>query len=76
MSMYEKGSPYAVEVKAGETSYICQCGLTGNAPFCDGSHSAAPGTAPLAHTADQDGALYVCGCGKTGNGPFCDGSHK
>lgn len=76
MSMYDKGSPYAQAVKVGETVYICQCGLTQNAPFCDGSHAAKPGAAPLAYTAQQDETLYICGCGKTGNPPMCDGSHN
>lgn len=75
--MYAKKAPYEVPVKAGQTVYLCRCGKSANPPFCDGAHQThAPGTAPLAHTAAQDGAVYVCGCGKTGNSPFCDGSHS
>lgn len=75
--MYTKKSPHEVPTKAGETTYICRCGKTNNAPFCDGSHSTQnTGMTPLAHTADKDGSIWVCGCGKTKNGPFCDGSHK
>lgn len=75
MSIYTKGSPHIQEMKAGETVYICRCGKTGNAPFCDGSHEGS-GKTPYAHTADADGAVYFCGCGKSGNIPFCDGSHN
>lgn len=73
--MYGKGSPHIEELKSGDTVYICRCGKTGNAPYCDGSHSGTNFT-PLVHTADKDGAVYICGCGKTGNTPFCDGSHS
>ena len=31
-------SPYAADVKAGETYYWCSCGLSKSQPFCDGSH--------------------------------------
>ncbi len=72
--MYSSGSPIIEELKAGETVYICCCGKTANAPYCDGSHQGTDKT-PLAHTPDKDGPVYVCGCGKSGNIPFCDGSH-
>lgn len=76
MDLYEKGSPHVIDVPSGETVHICQCGHTGNPPYCDGSHSKYPGTEPLAHTATDDSSLYICGCGKTGNKPWCDGSHQ
>jgi CDGSH-type Zn-finger protein len=75
--MYDKNSPYEVELKAGQTVYLCRCGKTQSAPYCDGSHSSLGGVVePLAHTADKDGKAYVCGCGKSGNIPWCDGSHS
>jgi CDGSH-type Zn-finger protein len=76
MSMYQKGAPYEQEIKAGETVYICRCGLTESAPFCDGSHTGKPGVSPLEYAAQRDETLYICGCGKTGNVPMCDGSHN
>ncbi|MFW2374622.1 MAG: CDGSH iron-sulfur domain-containing protein [Gammaproteobacteria bacterium] len=75
MKLYEQGQPYAVEVNAGDSVYLCQCGLTQTPPFCDGSHKATDKT-PFAHTAESKETIYVCGCGKSGNLPFCDGSHN
>jgi len=76
MSMYEKGFPYMVKVKAGETVHLCQCGHSKNPPYCDGAHGAYPSGEPLAYTAQKSETLRVCGCGKTGNMPMCDGSHN
>lgn len=73
--MYTNGRPYVASLKAGEAVYICQCGHTKNAPYCDGSHSQYPGKEPLVYTAAADESVYICGCGKTANKPWCDGSH-
>jgi len=75
MGMNDQGYPYTVKVEAGEAVYLCQCGKTANAPYCDGSHQGTDIT-PLAHTPETDGNIHVCGCGKTGSVPFCDGSHN
>ncbi len=77
MSMYDRGGPYEVSVKAGEEVYICQCGATGTPPFCDGAHKSLPGDqSPYLYHAEQDTTAWICGCGKSGNMPFCDGSHN
>jgi CDGSH-type Zn-finger protein len=34
--------PYKLVV-GGETQFLCQCGLSRNQPFCDGSHGLAKG---------------------------------
>jgi CDGSH-type Zn-finger protein len=36
--------PFEITI-GGETQYICACGLSGNLPYCDGTHE---------HTADED----------------------
>ena len=73
--MYSCGKPYIAAMKKGESIYICQCGHTKTPPYCDGSHTQHPGSAPLAHQATADGPVYICGCGKSANKPWCDGSH-
>lgn len=43
----EKG-PY--RLKEGDKKNICMCGLSGNQPFCDGSHAKVMG--------EKEGKLY------------------
>lgn len=76
MSMYDNKAPYRIEVKAGSTHYICQCGATKTPPYCDGSHQALDHAGPLEFKAGTDATLYICGCGQSNNKPWCDGAHN
>lgn len=66
--------PVVMETNAGKY-WWCQCGLSKNQPFCDGSHKTTSFT-PIEVTIDQSRNIAWCACKQTGNAPFCDGSHK
>ena len=68
-------SPYAVDIKAGESYAWCACGQSKNQPFCDGSHKDS-GFKPRMFSNEKDETVYLCGCKHTHNAPFCDGTHK
>ena len=68
-------TPFAIDVKAGDTKAFCLCGLSKNGPFCDGSHKATNIT-PKVVTFDEDKTVYACGCKQSKQRPYCDGSHK
>ena len=55
--------------------FICACGLTSKAPFCDGTHKGSE-FAPKAYTATESKTVYFCGCKHSKNKPLCDGTHK
>ncbi len=68
--------PIVVNEIAGKKAY-CQCGLSANLPYCDGSHSReGTGLAPIVVTVDAPGKKAICQCHQSGNRPWCDGTHS
>lgn len=68
--------PIVVEETAGKKAY-CQCGLSANLPYCDGSHSSeGTGLAPIVVAVESPGKKAVCQCHQSGNRPWCDGTHS
>ena len=67
--------PAQVELEAGKTYAWCACGLSGDQPFCDGTHSKTD-LKPKVFKAEKSETAYLCQCKQTANSPFCDGSHN
>jgi sterol desaturase/sphingolipid hydroxylase (fatty acid hydroxylase superfamily)/CDGSH-type Zn-finger protein len=67
--------PAHVKLEKGERYLFCQCGLSQNQPFCDGSHHGTK-SRPLLFTAQRTGPARLCNCKRTRTAPFCDDSHK
>lgn len=68
--------PIVVEETAGKKAY-CQCGLSANLPYCDGTHSREQtGLSPVVMVVDAPGKKAVCQCHRSGTIPWCDGTHK
>lgn len=67
--------PIEVQLEAGKSYAWCSCGLSGNQPFCDGSHSGT-GMTPKVMKAEKDESAWFCLCKQTQNPPYCDGTHS
>ncbi len=69
-------APMVVDETPGPKAY-CQCGLSANLPYCDGSHSReSTGVVPIVFEVKEAGKKAVCQCHKSGNLPWCDGTHS
>ena len=66
-------SPKKVVLAPGRYA-ICACGLTGNAPLCDGSHVDTPHGPELVDL-EQKTKYAWCTCRESGKLPMCDGTH-
>ena len=66
--------PTTIRLKKGEKYLWCQCGMSNNQPFCDGTHHGTKHK-PLLFEATKSGEVKLCNCKKTKAGPFCDNSH-
>ena len=66
--------PTIVDLIKGQNYLWCQCGLSKNQPFCDGSHHGTK-KKPLLFRAKKTSGAKFCNCKLTRKGPFCDNSH-
>ncbi len=67
--------PIVIEETPGKKAY-CQCGLSANLPYCDGTHAREnTGIAPLVVEVADPGTKALCQCHQSGNKPWCDGTH-
>ena len=66
--------PATVKLKAGKKYLWCQCGKSGNQPFCDGSHHGSK-FKPMVFEVPRDKTVKLCNCKYSKAGPFCDNSH-
>jgi CDGSH-type Zn-finger protein len=68
-------NPIVVEETPGEKAY-CQCGLSDNLPYCDGTHSReSTGISPIVCEVEEAGTKAICQCHQSGDLPWCDGTH-
>ena len=69
-------APIVVEETPGKKAY-CQCGLSANLPYCDGTHSReGTGIAPIVCEVEAPGKKAICQCHQSGDSPWCDGTHS
>lgn len=67
-------SPAILELEAG-TYWWCQCGLSKNQTFCDGSHKTT-NFSPVEFTLEEKKKVALCRCKQTNKAPYCDGTHR
>lgn len=64
--------PVMVAVQAGKVYHWCQCGGSGNLPFCDRKDC---GDQCVNYQSPYDDTVFFCNCRQTQDPPLCDGSH-
>jgi CDGSH-type Zn-finger protein len=68
--------PIVIDETAG-TKWYCQCGLSSNLPYCDGTHSReGTGISPMKAEIEEPGKKAICQCHRSGSLPWCDGTHS
>ena len=68
--------PIVVDETPGKKAY-CQCGLSADLPYCDGTHDREnTGVSPIVFEVTEAGQRAVCQCHRSGNLPWCDGTHS
>jgi len=69
-------APIVVDETCGKKAY-CQCGLSANLPYCDGTHSReGAGITPIVVEITEACKKAICQCHQSGNRPWCDGTHS
>jgi len=66
--------PIHVELQKDQKYLFCQCGLSNNQPFCDGSHHGTK-FKPLLFEGKRNGSVKLCNCKLSKSKPYCDNSH-
>ncbi len=66
--------PKSVDLEEGKNYLWCQCGLSKNQPFCDGSHQGTKAK-PIVFQVKKTGSYKMCCCKATKSKPYCDNSH-
>ena len=67
--------PKEVELQEGKRYSWCNCALSSEQPFCDGSHKGTE-YRPIPFKAEKSENAWLCVCKRTGNPPYCDGTHN
>lgn len=69
-------SPIVIDETPGKKWY-CQCGLSANLPYCDGTHGREQtGVKPIPAEIAQPCKKAVCQCHHSHSLPWCDGTHS
>jgi CDGSH-type Zn-finger protein len=68
-------NPYSIDIEQGKFYAWCSCGLSEDAPLCDGTHRNKSDKRPVKFIAQTSQTAQLCGCTLTQTPPYCDGSH-